>query len=89
MDVFFFSVSNKFFEPTKDLMFSFSVHLLLYMLLNLYILILSELFRYTMIRLLEVARVPTAINYCEDWHATVSLNTMQGTERTKPKRTQI
>ena len=43
-------------------MFSFSVHLLLYTLLNLYILILSELFRYTMIRLLEVARVPTARN---------------------------
>ena len=28
MDVFFFSVSIKFFEPTKNVMFSFSVHLL-------------------------------------------------------------
>ena len=62
MDVFFFSVSIKFFEPIKDLMFSFSVHLLLYTLLNLYILILSDLFRYTMIRLLEVAGMPTARN---------------------------
>ena len=53
MDVFHFSV-------IKDLMFSFSVHLLLYTVLNLYILILSELFGYTMFRLLEVARVPTA-----------------------------
>ena len=34
MDVFFFSVSLKFFELIKDLMFSFSVHLLLYTLLN-------------------------------------------------------
>ena len=61
-DVFFFSVYIKFFKSIKDLMLSFSVHLLLYTLLNLYILILSELFRYTMIRLLEVASVPTVRN---------------------------
>ena len=34
MDVFFFSVSIKFFEPIKDLVFS--VHLLLYTVLQLY-----------------------------------------------------
>ena len=50
MDVFFFSVSIKFFEPIKDLMFSFSVHLLLYTLFNFI----------TMMRLLEIARVPSA-----------------------------
>ena len=48
MDVFFFSVFIKSFESIKDLMFSFSIHLLLYTVLNLYILILPELFRYTM-----------------------------------------
>ena len=64
MDIFFFSVSIKFFELIKDsdLMFSFSVRLLLYMILNLYILILSELFRYAMIMLLQVSKVPTARN---------------------------
>ena len=53
MDVFFFSVSIKFFESIKDLTFSFAVHLLLYT---------YELFRYTMIRLLEAAKVPNARN---------------------------
>ena len=58
MDIFFFSVSIKFFELIKDsdLMFSFSVRLLLYMLLNLYILILSELFRYAMITQPKIAQ---------------------------------
>ena len=59
MDVFFFSVSIKFFEPIKDLVFS--VHLLLYTVLQLYFHFIW-VFRYTMIRLLEVARVPTARN---------------------------
>ena len=62
MDVFFFSVFIKSFESIKDLMFSFSIHLLLYTVLNLYILILPELFRYTMNRLLEVAKMPIARN---------------------------
>ena len=64
MDIFFFSISIKLFELIKDsdLMFSFSVRLLLYMLLNLYILILSELFWYAMIMLLQVSKVPTARN---------------------------
>ena len=54
----YFLLFSLSFELIKDsdLMFSFSVCLLLYMLLNLYILILSELFRYAMITQPKIAQ---------------------------------